>query len=185
MLALVMEVGFQSCNPVLSHSEWLRTGKPYRASTEAVGMRNTQVPHRLQSGCSLRGLRLLKKITCQFQHKLDRRSVWRPRRTRRLLYEVLYKRALYTTTIVATIKRQPGHRWHTLYNCDLEFPTPCKAHHVFRINGRSDFAEPFHIPTIHVLQWRAKKRIVRIFRCMRHILPIRESSSVNRVGNIA
>ena len=33
----------------------------------------------------------------------------------------------------------------------LELPTPSKAHHIIRINRRSDPAEPLNIPTVHVL----------------------------------
>jgi hypothetical protein len=48
----------------------------------------------------------------------------------------------------------------------LEFPTPCKAHHVFWINRCFDLPEPLHISTIHVLQRCAEKRIIRIQSCM-------------------
>jgi hypothetical protein len=73
----------------------------------------------------------------------------------------------------------------TAVQSNLEPPPPCKSHHVIRINIRSDFAKPLQIPTVHVLQRCAKKRIIGIFGCIRHILPIRESNFVDYIGDAA
>ena len=67
----------------------------------------------------------------------------------------------------------------------LEFPPPCKTHHVVRINRSPDLPKPLHIPTIHVFQRRAIKRVIYIQRCVRHILPICKSSSVDCVRYLA
>ena len=67
----------------------------------------------------------------------------------------------------------------------LEFKTPRKAHHVIGINRPSDLAKPLHVLTIHVHQRRTKKRVIHIFRRMRHILPIRKSSSANCAWHVA
>ncbi|KAF8488634.1 hypothetical protein F5888DRAFT_1279707 [Russula emetica] len=59
----------------------------------------------------------------------------------------------------------------------LEFPSsnPLRQSQASCKNRRSDLAEPLDIPTIHFLQRCTENCVIHIFRCMRHILPIRES----------
>ena len=67
----------------------------------------------------------------------------------------------------------------------LKFPTPCKTHHIVCVYRRSDLPEPLHIPTIHILQRCTVDCVIHVFRRMRHILPIRKSSSADCLCDIA
>ncbi len=88
---------------------------------------------------------------------------------------------VYRETCWQTIPARRHQKYHPQIR-QLEFPSACKSHNVFRIMFLPALMKSFQMITIHRLQWYSKQRIIDISRGILQVLVVPNAGLEQQLG---